>query len=155
MKNILLLTVLFIFSLPLFSQQNYKLAPTHGKYSDIIDFEVIKINAYKKIDGPMDRIPIKAPEGTIYLQLMIKFINNSDEKQVVDFEKFFLSDGENKYKVVQTIKLGSFQMTNETKRTIKAGKKQTVAVLFLPYPIDKRPETLKIDHTEHPINYKD
>lgn len=108
-------------------------------YSEGVSFQVVSIQKTKTM-GEGQNTTYIAPKDTRYVNLMLKFKNDTNQNQTIDFEDFYLLDKKNnKYQVTnaaQAMKVSATTKNMEFK--LKSGTSKTYLITFTPpFPKDE------------------
>jgi len=122
-------------------------------YTEEVSFQVIEVT--KENTRSTHSITYIAPTGTRYTSMSLKFKNETDKDQIINFEDFYLlDDNNNKYRVFDVVQ--NMKLTFSTKKMIfelKAGEDKRYGLSFMP-PFPKDQEVTRILVKNKVINLK-
>ncbi len=150
-KNIILLLFCSIILLSFSVSQEDK---ENHIYSEGVSFRVTGVYKEKMISESQNINRI-APKNTRYVSLALKFKNDTNEKQIIDFEDFYLLDkNDNKYRVTRAVQGMKFTMTDRKMEfELKSGASKTYIIGFTP-PFPKDQEINRILVKEEVVKFK-
>jgi hypothetical protein len=111
-------------------------------YGDGVEIKPVSTQDTKTLDRGNNVVgqTYVAPKGTRFRGFTFEVTNTSNQARVVDFSEFYLIDSDgNKYQADEAGQTMKIELSNKMKHTIKAGKKRTFLVDFMPaFPMDEK-----------------
>lgn len=127
-------------------------------YSDDVEFTIRNIFKYRAVDRGNTAMNIWAvsEKGGRFIKIYFSFKNKSSEKQIIDFEEFFILDDRLQRHEVSTVAMDLKLATSMTvyKQKLRPGAKRNIHVHFkIPFPKEEKIRTLFIGDKSYTIQY--
>lgn len=132
MKNYGYILVTFLFMSSFYSY-GQKIETERFTYTEGVTYEFIRITK-KSIFTDFNDNKYIAPKGNRYITVLVKFYNDSDNKQEIDFENIYLLDANNnKCRVLEVLMSGKLTSAAKAKSfNLRKGGSRTFIVTFSP-----------------------